>query len=358
MLDFTSALYLGFRHASSSLPSWESLTAGVPAALKEPPEAHSTAQRLASLMGCAQATLAPSTLHVFWDLFALLGSEHTSIHVDAAAYPIARWGTERARARGVRVQSFPHRDPDALDAQLRATRRHGRRPIVLADGSCPRCGPLPLPAYSALAARSGGCVVIDDTQALGILGQDRGPRSPFGRGGGGSLRWHGLPATNVVIGASLAKGLGVPVAVLAGEAEVVTRFAEHAETRVHCSQPSIAAVSSASRALALNAAVGDAVRARLAALIRRFNAGLANLGHTSGNVLLPIQVLDVGGGATALHERLGRLGISAVLHRDPHSREPVISFLITARHSHRDIDVAVACLARAMTGARTSLGVA
>src|SRR5205085_4615501 len=105
------------------------------------------------------------------------------------------------------------------------------------------------------------------------------------------------------------------------------------ETRVHCSQPSIAAVSSASRALALNAAVGDAVRARLAALIRRFNAGLANLGHTSGNVLLPIQVLDVGGGATALHERLGRLGISALLLRVPTSPDHVLGFHLTPRHS-------------------------
>ncbi len=31
-MDFTSALYLGLRHASATLPGWEALTLGRPAA--------------------------------------------------------------------------------------------------------------------------------------------------------------------------------------------------------------------------------------------------------------------------------------------------------------------------------------
>lgn len=347
MLDFTSALYLGFRHASSSLPGWASLTAGVPAALGEPAEARAAAQRLASLMGCARATLTPSTLHLFLDLFAVLEAQYNSIHVDAAAYPIACWGAERARSAGVRVHSFPHRDLDALEFQMRAAARQGRRPIVLVDGYCPRCGPMPLSAYSTLAARSGGLVVVDDTQALGILGGGRGPACPLGRGGGGSLRWHGLNAPNVVIGASLAKGFGAPVAVLAGPPDVVGRFEEQAETRVHSSQPSIAAIAAASRALTINAANGNVVRARLASLIRRFKAGLTSLGSSPDHRFFPIQLLALEDLAAAVHARLRRLGVTTVLHRDPHGRREVVSFLITARHSERDIDIAIASLAQA-----------
>jgi 8-amino-7-oxononanoate synthase len=287
-------------------------------------------------------------LHVFWDLFALLCGEHASIHIDAAAYPIARWGAERMHARGIPVQSFRHRDPDALRLQLRAAAAQRRKPIVLADGYCPRCGPSPLAAFSALAAEFDGRVVIDDTQALGVLGERAGLDAPFGRGGGGSLRWHGLAATNVAVGASLAKGFGAPLAVLAGEREVVRRFEEHAETRVHCSQPSMAAIGAAARALALNAALGDAARARLAALVRRLRAGLASIGYASPGGFFPVQVLDFRDIAAVVHERLRRLGVCAPLHRDLHTGRPVISFLVTARHDERDIDAAVACLGRAL----------
>ena len=72
MLDFTSALYLGLRHPSASLPPWDALTIGRPAALAEPPDAEAVAAEIASLQGCEAATLLPSTLHLFWDLFRVL----------------------------------------------------------------------------------------------------------------------------------------------------------------------------------------------------------------------------------------------------------------------------------------------
>src|SRR5205823_5044354 len=109
-----------------------------------------------------RATLAPSTLHLFWDLFLVLAGNDTSIHVDREAYPIARWGIERAAARGVAVTSFAHRDPDALLRRVRMDPR--RRPIVVTDGFCPGCGPAPLRRYHEVITRYGGLLVIDDTQ--------------------------------------------------------------------------------------------------------------------------------------------------------------------------------------------------
>src|ERR1700735_1567531 len=100
MLDFASALYLGFRHPSSSLTSWDQLTTGAPAALGAPAGTDDLQARLAALLGCMRATVTPSTLHAFWDLFVVLGSPPHTILVDDGAYPIARWGVERAQARG------------------------------------------------------------------------------------------------------------------------------------------------------------------------------------------------------------------------------------------------------------------
>lgn len=354
MLDFTQALYLGFRHPSASLAPWRSLTLGVPAALAMPAESMAVAAAAASLLGCARAAVAPSTLHLFWDLFPLLAREDTTVHVDAGAYPIGRWGVERLQARGIPVRTFRHHDPEALGGQLRSCANRGRRPLVLCDGYCPGCGPAPLRDYSGLAERFGGRLVIDDTQALGVLGARPGPGAPFGRGGGGSLRRHGLEGSRLVLCASLAKGFGAPIALLAGDTEVVARYERLGETRVHCSQPSMASIRAAERALALNRAAGDDVRARLAGLLHRFRAGSARAGLALCGGMFPVQTLEPGAGAAHLHRRLLGLGVRAVLHRPAHGGGPVISFVLTARHRERDIDAALAALSRTAGGHRAT----
>ncbi len=115
MLDFTSVLYLGFRHAHSTLRPWAQLTTGRPAALEPAPEAERVAQDLARLLRCERAVLAPSTLHLYWDLFDVLARDRIAIYADAGAYPIARWGIERAAAKGVRTATFQMHDPAVLE---------------------------------------------------------------------------------------------------------------------------------------------------------------------------------------------------------------------------------------------------
>ena len=92
MHDFTSALYLGMYHQSISLSPWESFTTGVPAALKEPKESYQAARKIAEMQGCDDGMLAPSTLHLFLDLFRILSRKGGIIFIDEGAYPIARWG--------------------------------------------------------------------------------------------------------------------------------------------------------------------------------------------------------------------------------------------------------------------------
>src|SRR5712692_3946714 len=134
MPDFTSALYLGMRHPSRSLRPWTRLTAGVPAALESLPESRRVAQEIAALQGCERGTLGTSTLHLFWDLFGILAGQRVRIYMDAGAYPIARWGVERAAARGAAVCSFRHHDPEALKRQLGRSPDYGLRPLVVTDG--------------------------------------------------------------------------------------------------------------------------------------------------------------------------------------------------------------------------------
>jgi 8-amino-7-oxononanoate synthase len=317
VLDFTSALYLGLRHASASLPPWAQLAAGVPAALETPALARTVADELAGLTGTERATLAPSTLHAFWDLFSILASSSTAIFVDAGAYPIARWGVERAVSRGVSARTFAHHDPADLWRRLAEVPGARRQPLVVTDGLCPGCGRLaPLPQYLEPVREFGGQLVVDDTQALGILGRVPAARAPYGEGGGGSLRRHGIVSPDVLLVSSLGKGLGVPMAMLAGSAATIARYDDRSATRVHCSPPSFAALHAAVQALRQNPRSGDRLRLRLAHLVRRFRRGLRALGLPTSPSLFPVQALTAAGiSPPTLHARLERLGIRAQPHR-------------------------------------------
>ena len=340
VLDFTSALYLGLRHSSPSLSPWAELTTGKPAALELPPGSVATAGEFAALVGCESATPLASTLHLFWDLFGLLARDRVRIYMDEGTYAIARWGVERAAARGIFVRKFRHYDSAALRELVEQDRRAMRRPIVVADGFCPNCGrPAPLVDFLQCVTKYGGHIVLDDTQALGVLGER----------GGGSLRWQGLKSPDVIVGSSLAKGFGAPMAMLAGNARIVRRFEEQSRVRVHCSAPSVAVLHAADRALAVNRTYGDRLRQHLVQLMRRFQEGLYSIGLVADGGLFPVQTLRPAGlPAEDLYQRLRHAGIRTVLMR--HCREigARVAFLITALHQHSDIDHAVEAIGRAM----------
>ena len=272
------------------------------------------AQDLARLVGCERAVLAPSTLHLYWDLFDVLARDRVAIYADAGTYPIARWGIERAAAKGVPTSTFPTHDPAALESLLVRDERARRRPIVVTDGLCTATGRIaPLPDYLKLIRERNGYLVIDDTQALGILGKMPARDAPYGRGGAGTPAWNGVEGPEVIIGSSLAKGFGAPLAVLAGNAKLMAKFEELSATRVHSSPPSLADISAAQRALAANETRGDSLRSHLAKLVRHFRESLGQIGLSASGGLFPVQTLKAipGVDPEPLYRRLLSLGVRA-----------------------------------------------
>lgn len=355
MLDFSSSLYLGLHHESRALEPWDTLTLGRPAALQEPGEARAVARELAALVGCAAGTLLPSTFHLFWDLLGVLSSEPIEIHMDAATYPIARWGAEHWAGKGVPMHTFAQHDARQL-AQRLAARRSGSRPVVLCDGTSPGSSSQPpLAAYAALVRQHGGWLVVDDTQALGVWGHGAGSTTPYGLSGGGSLQRHGLCGDeHVVHGASLAKGFGVPVALLAGSAALLRRFEQHSASREHMSPPSMAAVQAARHALAVNRSHGDSLRLRLWRAVRRLRAHLAALGLATQGDDFPVQTLAASPSISMprLHSELLQRGVRTVLHRN-RGGGARLSFIACASHGPAQIDHAMSLLGQAL---RSSAG--
>lgn len=353
MADFTSALYLGLAHASAELRPWRRLTAGAPAALVPPSGSRPVARRLALLSGTRRATLAVSTLHLFWDLCGQLGRGSVRVVADEHLYPVGRWGLERAAAGGAPVSFFAHQDVRSLARALEGGRP--LLPLVLTDGLCPDCGRVPpLERYAALVEEHGGWLLLDDSQALGLLGRGPAPDLPYGRGGGGSAAFRGAASPRLVLVSSLAKSFGAPLAVMAGAAAAVGSFERESETRVYSSPPSVAAIRAAEAALAVNRDRGDELRARLVARVRRFRARLEGVGLAAGGGLSPVQNLEVPAelDPAALWRRLRAAGVRAVLRTGRCRPRPLLTFLLRADHTPAQIDRAADALARAVGDAK------
>lgn len=355
VIDFTSSLYLGMEHSSDNLKPWRSLTTGAPAVLGEPPETAALARQFALLQGCDAAVLATSTLHVSWDLFGILAQNPIEIFLDSKTYPISRWGVQRAMTLGAAVHRFAHNDPASLARKL-ATPAPGHLPVIVADGLCAKCGSAPLKDYLALTKACGGLLVIDDTQALGLLGRNRTRQMPYGEGGGGSVPWSGAGGSEIIVFGSLAKAYGVPMAVLAGSRHWIRRFTERSATRMYCSPPSVANLRAAEHALDCNRRDGDARRSRLLELVRYFRrrAQAAGLSLAS-KTLLPIQAIAGAPEANAfeLHQRMRARQVNTILNRGEHGR-PQVTMLITSRHQREEIDFAINSMTRRTTRPRTA----
>jgi 8-amino-7-oxononanoate synthase len=347
MLDFTSALYLGIRHPSRSLRPWSQFTTGKPAALGVAPGAQAITAALAELQGCERVTLLPSTLHLFFDLFEVLRQEGVRLYIDACAYPMARWGAERAAARGVLLRQIPHYDPVVARHMVEEDSASGLRPVILADGFCPGCGrAAPLPQYLHCVAPDNGYVVLDDTQALGIWGQAPSPLNPYGRGGGGTLRLHNNRSPAVIVGSSLAKGFGVPLATLGGSAKLIRQFIRRSETTTHASPPSIAVLHAAEHALMLNAERGDVIRRHLARLVTRFRGQICRTRLSGTESLFPVQTLtaDPSLDVVRLHQVLAAAGVRTVVVRERAAPGAKLLFVFNALHSIEDVDRAADAL--------------
>lgn len=289
--------------------------------------------------------LAASTLHAFHDLFGMLAQQRACFLFHEDAYPIARL------AAGVqaRVETFGKRGGKSLSEVIE--RAGNAQPVIVTDGFLPSRGVrVPLARYMQCVAERRGLLVIDDTQALGIFGSQPEPAAPFGKGGGGSLRYSNIGGANIVVVSSLAKAFGTPVAMIAGSGEMMTRVASNSFTRVHCSPPSAAVIAAASRALEVNRLYGNAIRDRLARRVAHLRCGLAQLQLLQVPGLFPVQPIrtrrfqDAG----ALHELLLKSGVRTVLARVSGTDDVQLHFIVTARHRIAEIDLALTFLARAL----------
>ena len=365
LLDFTSSNYLGLaqhprvRDAMVSAAEKWGASLAVPRAVARAGYSHELETRLAHLTGADAALVFPSTLHAAIDVLTMLARDGMRLFVDERAYPISLTAARRASTTSRPLVRTRHDDPAALS---RAVERCGRntRPVVICDGVYPDTGrPALLRQIASVTRDHHGLVVMDDTQGVGLLGRQPTQLMPYGSGGGGSMVHTSSSGEGVVVIASLSKALGVPVAVVAGQGEVIARLMAQSSAFFHNSQPTPPVLAAALTALEVSANEGDQLRANLLTLVRQFRAGLANLKLP----LLTATEFPVQARGMTDPETARQVGIALVQDgvwpvatraRDPDYRA-ALTFVFTALHTERDIERALTALDRAIIGSAPRL---
>ena len=338
--DFSSALYLGLKHPHHSIPPWDAFSYGAPTALVKPAEAHRVEGALTRLLNCEKALMAPSTLHLVWDVFGSLPKDTSQLFVARQIYPVLQWGVERAIARKIPVHVFDALDSNALAQALHTNRLKGKRPVLVTDGWYTAHGRMPpLRNYMRLIRSLNGIMIIDDTQAVGILGKHPDASMPYGYGGGGSLAWNGISGNDIILLTSFAKGFGVPVAALGASKEWIQSFFAESETSIHSSPASIPALLALTRALRINHSKGDALRKRLLNNVRVFRKLLHRARFKTRGWLFPVQFIYPHQRIDAydIQQYLAHHSIRSILLKSNEESKPRLACVLRADHSKQEI---------------------
>lgn len=334
--DFTSALFLGQHHPSTGFRPWTDYTTGVPAALRELPDAGTLASAIAGQQQADSGLVARSTLHGMMDVLQALPRPGDLVLVDEGAYPVAQWACRAAETRGVQVVTFPHFRPPAVVPRTRTW--------LVTDGWCQGCSrPAPLRLMQALAGGTGGRVIVDDSLAFGVLGLRR-RENTFGDGTG-TVRWAQLEHDGVVWLASLAKAYGSPVTVITGDEVVIARLARHGGNRLHSSPPSAADLGAGINAIT-NSRI-PRLRARLYRLTLWLRQAFNDLGLPPLGLPFPIVASRVDSLLLARRWRTGlaERGVQALVQQPRCRPGALLSAVVRADHSQADLDRLVRSLA-------------
>jgi len=289
-------------------------------------------ERLAAFLGTEAAILFGSCFDANGGLFeALLGPEDAIIS-DALNHASIIDGIRLCKARRLR---FANGDMDELEARLQEA-ADARHRLVATDGVFSMDGYYArLPEICDLAERHNAIVMVDDSHAVGFVGE----------GGRGTHELHGVMGRVDIITGTLGKAMGgASGGYVAARAEVVELLRQRA--RPYLFSNSLAPPITAASLRALDLIEGSAeLRSRLAANTEHFRGRMGEFGFDILPGTHPIVPVMVGDAVKAarLADGLIRRGVYAVSFSYPVVPRDTarIRTQMSAAHSHEDLDFAI-----------------
>jgi len=296
-------------------------------------------ERLARFLGTEDAILFSSCFDANGGVFEALLGEEDAVVSDALNHASIIDGIRLCKARRYRYTSSDMKD---LEAQLRAAAADGARfTLVVTDGVFSMDGTLAnLPAICDLAGRHGAMVMVDDSHAVGFIGEK----------GRGTPEHHGVMGRVDVLTGTLGKALGgASGGYVAGTRETVEWLRQKARPYLFSNTlaPVIADVSLAVLDLVER---GDELRRRLRENARHFRAGMTRLGFEllpGEHPIIPV-MLHEAKLAQEMAARLMEEGVYVIGFFFPvvPRGQARIRTQMSAAHSKDDLDFAVAAFAK------------
>ena len=292
--------------------------------------------RISEFLGTEDTILYGSSFDANGGLFeTLLGAEDTVIS-DELNHASIIDGIRLSKARRLR---YANRDMDDLERCLREA-AGSRRTLVVTDGVFSMDGYLaPVDEICELADRYGALVMVDDSHAVGFVGE----------GGRGTPELHGVADRVDIVTGTLGKALGGGSGgYTSGRREIVQLLRQR--SRPYLFSNSIAPpIVGASLAVLDLLERSDEARNRLSANATRFRAGMTDLGFEllpGSHPIIPVMYGDEHGAIDAA-SRLLDAGVYVIPFSFPvvPQGRARIRTQMSAAHSPEDIDRAVAAFA-------------
>ena len=295
-------------------------------------------QSLAQWLGFDDAILYAACFDANGGLFEPLFEAEDAIISDALNHASIIDGVRLCKA-----QRFRYANADMADLEAKLKQAAGaRRRIVVTDGVFSMDGFIAkLEAICDLADRYGALVMVDDSHALGVLGEQ----------GRGSIEHCGVLGRIDIVTGTLGKALGGSMGgFTAAKQSVVDLLRQRSRPYLFSNSVAPCLVAASLKAVEL-ARDGQALRAKLAGNAKRFRDGLAKAGFTLLPGQHPIVPVMIGDAALAaqLAERLLQEGIYVIAFSFPvvPRGQARIRTQLSAGHSAAQIDRAVAAFQRA-----------
>jgi 8-amino-7-oxononanoate synthase len=238
---------------------------------------------------------------------------------------------------GAAVSVFPHADMDALDSLLKGT--PGRRRLIVSDSIFSmEADSAPLERLAELAGRHEAILMLDESHALGILGERAG----------GLAQARGV-RPEVLMG-TLSKAIGSAGGFIAGSSRLVEFLRHRARGFIFDTAPAPATVGAALASLEVIAREPGR-RERVLKSSLRLGRGLREAGlHAAAGeaVIVPLMVGEPGA-AVALAARLRDAGVIAPAIRPPSvpAGTSRLRLTVSAGFSEAQVDMAMAAIIEA-----------
>jgi glycine C-acetyltransferase len=302
---------------------------------------------ISRFLGTEDTLLYSSCFDANGGVFETLLGEHDAVISDELNHASIIDGIRLSKAQRYR---YRNRDMADLQGQLQAAESGGARfKLIVTDGVFSMDGTIAdLAAICDLAERHGALVMVDDSHAVGVLGQH----------GRGTPEHCGVQGRVDLVSGTLGKALGgASGGYVSGRGPIIELLRQRSRPYLFSNSlaPSIAGASL--EVLQLLEREGQGLRSRLQANARRFRAAMAAAGFALAGSEHPIIPVMLGDAAVAgsMGQRLLERGIYAVGFSFPvvPKGKARIRTQMSAAHEPEHIDRAVA----AFTAVGHELGV-